>query len=129
MGDYLDNLDSSYSKPMSFMGSSKKIKLNQMMVLFKNPQIFTIFLTFFMSTSLWVYIEPILSLYLIKNYKVADYVTPMFFLVFSMGYLFASLFLFKTRTIQLASKYQSVLAFIFAGLAQFLIAPPIDEWK
>lgn len=59
-------LESSYDGALSFIGSSKKIKINQFMVLFKNAQIFIIFMTFFVSTSLWVFIEPILSLYLIK---------------------------------------------------------------
>lgn len=51
--------------------------------------------------------------------------TPLFFLVYSMGYLIASLLLFKTNSIaNMDSKKQSVLAFLLSGCAIFLIAPP-----
>lgn len=74
--------------------------------------------TFFISTTLWVYIEPILSLHLIKEFQIKDYMTPLFFLVFSSGYLLASLVLFKMNKISgMNPKKQVVIAFIMAGVA------------
>lgn len=84
-------------------------------------------MTFCVSTALWVFIEPILSLYLIKTFAVEDYVTPLFFLVFSCGYLIASMLLFKCNLVaNTDSKTQSVVSFLLTGVVICLIAPPID---
>jgi hypothetical protein len=56
-------------------------------------------MTFCVSTTLWVFIEPILSLYLIKAFSVEAFVTPLFFLVYSVGYLIASVLLFKSNLV------------------------------
>ena len=70
-------------------------KMSQFRILFRNAKVFGVLFTFFVSTSLWVFIEPILSQYLIQRFNVQDYTIPLFFLVFSLGYLTASFCLFK----------------------------------
>ncbi|CDW83835.1 permeases of the major facilitator superfamily [Stylonychia lemnae] len=115
----------------SFKQSSKnenRIKPTQIYILLKNVQVFATIFTFFVSTCLWVYIEPLLSLYLVNQYALASYTTPIFFLVFSAGYLTATFSLIKyNRLKSISSKYQSVMAFILAGLSQVLISPIIQS--
>ena len=65
--------------------------VSQCQIFFSSFTIFFIMLTFFVSTSLWVYAEPVLSLYLKDTWELQDYAAPLFFFVFSSGYLVAAL--------------------------------------
>lgn len=44
--------------------------VSQLEILFSSPIVFFIMISFFVSTSLWVYAEPILSLHLKEHYSV-----------------------------------------------------------
>eukprot|EP00347_Sterkiella_histriomuscorum_P023007 403336314 len=122
----LDNISTSYRQ--SSIKKGDQVQPTQMMILFKNLQVFGTIFTFFISTCLWVYIEPILSLYLVKQYQLQGYTTPLFFLVFSAGYLLATFSLIKYNRLKLvSSKTQSVAAFILAGVAQILVSPPYNS--
>jgi len=77
--------------------------------------------TFFFSTSLWVYAEPILALHLSQEYKVKDWVTPLFFFIFSLGYLAASLLMYLTKISKVEAYLLSSGAFILTGLSHILM--------
>ncbi|CDW73170.1 major facilitator superfamily protein [Stylonychia lemnae] len=131
LSNYLKEFDwMTTSYRQSSYRKGEKIQTSQLRILFKNLQVFGTIFTFFVSTCLWVYIEPILSLYLVKQYQLADYTTPLFFLVFSVGYLTATFSLIKSNRLQtISSKAQSVVAFILAGVSQVMISPPQESCK
>lgn len=77
--------------------------------------------TFFFSTSLWVYAEPILALHLSRQFQIPDWVTPMFFLIFSLGYLAASLLMYLTNVFKIEAYILSSAAFILTGFCHILL--------
>jgi fucose permease len=77
--------------------------VTQLQILFCNFQVFLIMVTFFVCTCLWVFIEPILSLHLVENFQVTDWQVPMFFFIFSLGYLMASLTMYWTKVSEIRS--------------------------
>ena len=84
-------------------------------------------MTFFVSTSLWVYAEPILSIYLKDEYQIADWAAPLFFLVFSLGYLVASFVMFLTNISKKPAYKLSSTAFVITGLCHVLLIVKIKN--
>ena len=95
--------------------------VSQFEILFKNFMIFVIMLTFFVSTCIWVYAEPILSLHLTNNLHVKEFVTPLFFGVFSLGYLAASATIFWTDVKSWDPSILSPVSFIITGVLHMLL--------
>lgn len=101
--------------------------VTQFQVLFSSVAVLFVMLTFFVSTSLWVYAEPILSLYLKDEFNIADWAAPLFFLVFSLGYLAASLVMFLTKISKMAAYKLSSTAFVITGICHSLLLIKIEN--
>lgn len=95
--------------------------VTQLEILLSSPILFFIMISFFVSTCLWVYLEPILSLHLKDHFMVQDFVTPLFFFIFSTGYLAASLTLFLTNVSEWSARWLSSSAYVLTGLCHMFL--------
>ena len=95
--------------------------VSQCKILCSSVAVLLVMTTFFVSTCLWVYMEPILSIYLMNEFNVAEWALPLFFLIFSLGYLFASITLCLTKIGDMVAYKLSSGAFILTGLCHLLL--------
>jgi hypothetical protein len=103
-------------------------RISMWTVYVQNRTVFFIEMTFFVSTSLFIFLEPILALYLVYTYDVETYVTPLFFLINSCGYLTASILIFKMKYVQsLDPKNLTIIAFLLSAGSILLLDCPYLE--
>lgn len=98
-------------------------------MMFKNLALFLIFFTFLVSGILSSYLDPILSLHIMEDYQVPSFVTPLFWFLYSSGYLLASYIQYKGYIKSINTKHQCILAFVSTALSQLILAPPMQEYS
>ena len=80
-----------------------------------------------MSTCIWVYAEPILSLHLTENLKVQDWATPLYFGVFSLGYLAAASTIFCSDIKSWDPSILSPVSFMITGVLHLLLVASFEN--